>query len=131
MWTRGLLGAVLLEQGNAEAALAVVQQDPNEEMRLVSLPIDLRAAGRQAEADDALQAQIAQWTDTGAIYVAQTYAYRGDHEQALAWLDRAYRQKDPTLIELVGEPLFKTLYDDPRYVGNQSGCPKVVLRSMG
>jgi TolB-like protein/Tfp pilus assembly protein PilF len=121
-WTRGLLGAVLLEQGNAEAALAVVQQEPDREMQLVGLPIVLQAAGRQAEADAALQAQIAQWADTGALYVALTYAYRGDHDQALAWLDRAYRQKDPALIEIVGEPLFEGLYDDPRY--------KTFLRKM-
>jgi tetratricopeptide (TPR) repeat protein len=121
-WTRGQLGAVLLEQGNAEAALSMVQQGTDEAMRLVALPIMLEAAGQRAAANEALQAQIAQWADTGAFYVAMTYAYRGDHDHAIEWLERAYTQRDPTLIELVGEPLFKRLYDDSRY--------KAFLRKM-
>jgi hypothetical protein len=50
------------------------------------------------------------------------YAYRGDNDQALDWLDRAYRQKDLGLVEIVGEPLFKNLATDPRY--------KAFLRKM-
>ena len=37
-----------------------------------------------------------------------TYAYRGDHDLALEWLERAYEQKDLRLTEIVGEPLFKS-----------------------
>ena len=51
-----------------------------------------------------------------------TYAYRGDHDLALQWLERAYKQKDAGLIEIVGEPLFKSMADDPRY--------KAFLRKM-
>jgi hypothetical protein len=43
------------------------------------------------------------------------YAYRNDSDLALRWLDRAYRQKDLDLIEIIGEPLFKNLSGDPRY----------------
>ena len=50
------------------------------------------------------------------------YAYRGDHELALQWLERAYQQKDGYLWNIVGEPLFKNLADDPRY--------KAFLRKM-
>jgi len=51
-----------------------------------------------------------------------TYAYRGDHDRALEWLERAYQQKDASLDEIVGEPLFKNLADDPRF--------KAFLRKM-
>ena len=50
-----------------------------------------------AEADEALQALIARWADRGAYFVAMTYAYRGDHDLALQWLERAYQQKDADL----------------------------------
>jgi len=114
-WTRACLGQALLAQGNAEAALAMIQQDPDEANRLTFLPIALQAVGRQTEADAALKAQIAQWADTGAFFVAETYAFRGDRDLALQWLERAYKQKDASLVEIVGEPLFKNLYDDPRF----------------
>ncbi len=100
----------------------MVQQEADEASRLMILPIILQAAGRQAEADEALKAQIARWADTGAFFVARTYAYRGDHDRALEWLERAYKQKDAVLGEIVGEPLFKNLADDPRF--------KAFLRKM-
>ena len=116
------IGETLLLQGKPEAALAMVQQDADEGSRLLFLPIMLQANGRKAEADEALKAQIARWADTGAYCVAMTYAYRGDHDLALQWLERAYQQKDPDLHEILGEPLFKNLADDPRY--------KAFLRKM-
>jgi TolB-like protein len=121
-WTRPYLGKTLLAQGKPEAALAMVQQVVDEGWRLLFLPVVLQEAGRQAEADEALKAQIVQWADTGAFYVAQTYAYRGDHDLALEWLERAYRQKDAYLVEITGDPMFKNLADDPRY--------KAFLRKM-
>jgi TolB-like protein/Tfp pilus assembly protein PilF len=115
LWTRGWLGKTLLAQGKPEAALAIALQERDERNRLKLLPVFLQAAGRQAEADAALKAQIVQWADTGAFFVAQTYAYRGDHDHALEWLERAYKQKDANLAFIAGEPLFNSLADDPRY----------------
>ena len=82
----------------------------------------MQANGRKAEADEALKALIAQWADRGAYPMAMNYAYRGDHDLALQWLERAYEQKDSDLLDIVGEPLFKNLADDPRY--------KAFLRKM-
>ena len=44
-----------------------------------------------------------------------------DHDHALQWLERAYKQKDNGFVEVVG-PLFKNLANDPRY--------KVFLKKM-
>jgi hypothetical protein len=82
----------------------------------------LQAAGRQAEADMALREAIEHWGDRSAYSVAMTYAYRGDDDLALEWLERAYRQKDVGLPEIVGELLFKNVSSDPRY--------KAFLRKM-
>jgi adenylate cyclase len=122
LWTRSYLAKAQLAQGQADAALATLREEADEATRLWFLPIVLQAAGRQAEADEALQAQIAQWADTGAFFVAMTYAYRDEHDHALDWLERAYRQKDASLDEIVGEPLFGNVADDPRF--------KAFLRKM-
>ena len=115
LWTRSYLAKSLLAQGKTDAALAVLRQEAHEPTRLWFLPIVLQAAGRQAEADEALQAQIAQWANTGAFFVAMSYAYRNDHDRAFEWLERAYQQKDASLDEIVGEPLFRNLADDDRF----------------
>jgi hypothetical protein len=75
----------------------------------------LKAAGRQAESDEAFKLLIAQYADTQAYYVAMTFAYRGDRDLAFRWLDRAYEQRDQGFIAFVGEPLFKNIEGDPRY----------------
>jgi len=114
-WARGYLAKTLLAQGNPNAALATAEKEGDEANRLDILPIVLYAAGRVAEADVALKALISKFADSDAYYVAMNYAYRDDHEHALEWLERAYRQKDSGFVEIAGEPLFKNLANDPRY----------------
>ena len=42
-------------------------------------------------------------------------AYRGEVDEAFAWLDRAYAQKDVGLYLLRGDLLLSNLVADPRY----------------
>ena len=112
-WTRAYLGKTLLAQGNVEAALAMVQGDVDEGSRLWVLPIVLQATGHRGEADEALKALIAQLADTCAFWIAQNYAYRGDHDRALQWLDRAYQQKDAALSKSSANPCSRTWLRTP------------------
>jgi TolB-like protein/tetratricopeptide (TPR) repeat protein len=122
LWTRPYLAKALLMEGKPEAAVAMVQQEDDEEYRLIILPVALQAAGHQSAADEALKVLLTKYADRDAYFVAMTYAYRGDHDLALQWLERAYTQKDTSLVEIVGEPLFKNLATDPRF--------KAFLRKM-
>jgi TolB-like protein/thioredoxin-like negative regulator of GroEL len=122
IWTRSYLGKTLLGRGDPQAALAMVRQEPDEPIRLLYLPIVLEAAGLRNEAEEALKDQIAEWAETGPYFVAQTYAYRGDHNRALEWLERAYDTRDVGLVEMYGEPLLDDIADDPRF--------KAFLRKM-
>jgi len=126
---RARFGHTLLADGKPVAALAMAQQSVRDGTSLYGaggpqlfLPIALQENGREAEADALLNAEIPRWTERGAYYVAMNYAYRGDHDLALQWLERAYQQKDPALVLIVGEPLFRSMADDPRY--------KAFLRKM-
>jgi TolB-like protein/DNA-binding winged helix-turn-helix (wHTH) protein/Flp pilus assembly protein TadD len=114
-WTGAYLAKVLLAEGKPDAALAMAQQESNEEYRLSMLPIFLQAVGRKAEADEALMRVTTNYADSEAFNIAMVYAYRNDHELAAQWLDRAYKQKDSDLIEILGEPLLNNLANDPRY----------------
>ena len=88
------LGKTLLAEGKPEAALAMVQQEGEDQERLAVLPITLEAVGRNAESDEALKALITRFADTKAYCVEMNYEYRGNHDLALEWLERAYQQKD-------------------------------------
>ena len=114
-WTRIMLARVLLADGRPEAALAELEREPLEEIRLLGLPIALQASGRTAEADIALKSQIATWGDKHPVNVAIVYAYRNDSDAAFQWLERAYEIHDTNLLELVGEHLLKNIADDARY----------------
>jgi hypothetical protein len=57
-----------------------------------------------------------------AYEIAGAYAYRGEFDEAFAWLDRAYSQKDAGLYLIKSDPFIKNLRGDPRY--------KAFLRKM-
>ena len=115
MMARVNLGATLMADGKPEAALAIVQED--ERHGLLILSQVLLANGREAEADAALDAQIARYGDSGAYWAAATYANRHDADLAFRWLERAYKYKDPTLgLGMVGNRQFQNIANDPRYV---------------
>ena len=73
------------------------------------------ALGRKAESDAALARAIKGFAGTWAYGIAEVYAYRGEIDQAFAWLDRAYRQRDVLLYRIKGNPLLRTLEADARY----------------
>jgi hypothetical protein len=48
--------------------------------------------------------------------IARVYAARGEPDAALAWLERAYQQKDEDILGFQNEPMLKkALGNDPRY----------------
>lgn len=113
-WNRAFLARILLLQGKVDAARAELKLEPHEGARIATLPLILHAAGRTSEADAALKAQIEYWADEWAQGIAMTYAYMGDHDRAMEWLERAYQQRDTSLYD-VDSPIFRDLRNDPRY----------------
>jgi TolB-like protein/Flp pilus assembly protein TadD len=114
-WSRAMLSRVLLAQGKPDVALATLQAEVDEGARIAYLPIMLQANGRQAEADAAMKELVAYWGEGCALCIARAYAYRGDNDRALEWLDQAYAIRDSSIMNVIDEPLMKGLVDDPRY----------------
>jgi hypothetical protein len=71
--------------------------------------------GRKAESDAALVRVTKERAGDVAYEIAQAHAYRGEADEALAWLDRAFVQKDVELYWIKGDRLLKSLEGDPRY----------------
>jgi TolB-like protein/DNA-binding winged helix-turn-helix (wHTH) protein len=47
--------------------------------------------------------------------MSRVYAAAGDADQSFAWLERAYQERNPDLIELRSEPAFDPMRPDPRF----------------
>jgi TolB-like protein/DNA-binding winged helix-turn-helix (wHTH) protein len=109
------LGAILLAQGHAQAALAEMDAEPGEWQKLTGQALVYHALGRTHDSDAALSRLIATHAEDSPYQIAEIYAYRGEVDQAFAWLDRSYVKRDPGLNQLKLDPLLKNLRADPRY----------------
>jgi TolB-like protein/predicted Zn-dependent protease len=110
-----LLGLSLLAQARLEEALQAFQSESLEGGQQAGMAMAYYALGRKMEAASALK-RFAENNGAGNSYVlAQTNAYMGDSDRALAWLETAFRDHEPGLQYVNGDWLLKPLESDPRY----------------
>ena len=83
---------------------------------MIGLPMAYHALGRKADSDTALAALIAKYEKDCSYNIAYVYAFRGEADQAFAWLDKAVEYHDPGLAEIVAENLFDKIHSDPRWL---------------
>jgi hypothetical protein len=60
--------------------------------------------------------------ELNAYGIADVYGFRGQTDEAMHWLERAYAQKDPYRYTISRDSLLKAIESDPRY--------KAFLRKM-
>jgi Flp pilus assembly protein TadD len=118
----GNLAQLLLLRGEAAAALAEFQRDSDENLQRQGAAMAYFALGRRAEANAALSEMKRMDATTNASGIAEALAYRRESDQAFAWLDRAYQQRDTYLEQIKFDPFLKSLHGDPRW--------KAFLRKM-
>ena len=110
------LGDALLLKGDAQGALAEIEQETSELWKMIGLPMAYHALGRKADSDAALAALIAKYEKDAPYNIAYVYAFRGEADKAFAWLDKAVEYGDPGLSEIVTENLFDKIHGDPRWL---------------
>ena len=115
-WAHTALGDVLLQQGDAEAALAEYQKEPVEVFRLGGLAMAYHALGRKAESDSAYAELVEKYPDTKPFSRAAVLAFRGDVDRAFAMLDKADQQHDSDVGATAIYPTFAPLHKDPRWL---------------
>ena len=109
------LTEVLLLQGQPAQALATARQIKDELWRQWGVSLAQHTLGNEAESRRALEALIEHSGATAGYQIAGAYAWRGERDQAFAWLERAYAQHDGGLSILKVDPVFGALRRDPRY----------------
>jgi tetratricopeptide (TPR) repeat protein len=111
------LGNALLLKGDAQGALAEIEQETSEAWKMIGLPMAYHALGRKADSDAALAALIAKYEKDCPYNIAYVYAYRGEADKAFEWLDKTVEYGDPGLAEILTENLFDKIHADPRWLG--------------
>jgi len=104
-----------LMQGDAQGALRSIEQEQNETNALIGRALAQHALGQRAASDAALQSLISVYERELAYNVAFVYAYRNEPDLAFEWLEKALRYQDAGLSEILSQPLFANLHDDPRW----------------
>ena len=110
------IGLALLLGGDATGARAEMEQETSEPNRLLGLAITDHALGRRADSDATLAAFIPKNEKDWSYNIAAAYAFRGDADKAFAWLEKAIRNADPGLTDIVTDRLCDPIRSDPRWV---------------
>jgi TolB-like protein/Tfp pilus assembly protein PilF len=107
-------GLVLLSQHEPQAALEQFERD-EPWYREAGVPLALDALGRHCDADRALAIAERNWGSGMAYQISYVYAARGDVDRAVAWLERAYRQRDAGLLAITRDPMLRSLTGNPGF----------------
>jgi tetratricopeptide (TPR) repeat protein len=109
------LSRVYLLQGRPQDALPEIEHIHNATYRAWLYALTCYALGRKRESDAALSELMTKYHASNAFEIATIYAFRNQTDEAFEWLDRAYAQRDPSLMFTKMEPLLNSLHNDPRF----------------
>jgi len=104
-----------LLQGRADEAAAAAEQVPADWGRLTTLACARFAQGRKSESEANLIELVEKFGEHAIYQVAQVHAFRGEADQAFAWLEKAYRQRDSGMTLMKDDPVLKNLHGDDRW----------------
>ena len=109
------LAELELIEGRPDQALVEAQGIKDPVWKLLTVAIVEHSLHHASESQQALDALIRDRQRDAAYQIAEVYAWRGDTDQAFAWFDRAYRQRDGGMVYLKTDYFLKSVRSDPRY----------------
>jgi TolB-like protein/Tfp pilus assembly protein PilF len=107
---------IMLRQGRAQDAWNELELEVDPQQQEYGRILTLFSLGKEAEARQRLDQFIAKNQSWGAFPIATIYAWNKDADTAFEWLNRAYEQRDGLMSNVLKEPLFSSLHDDPRWL---------------
>jgi TolB-like protein/lipoprotein NlpI len=113
---RNRLARLYLFTDQPQKALDIARQERDDEVyRPSALSVAYYSLGDQARSDQELARLIEQGADVGAYQIAQTYAWRGETDEAFNWLQHGLEIRDSGLAAILGDWTLQSLWDDPRW----------------
>jgi TolB-like protein/tetratricopeptide (TPR) repeat protein len=124
-WGSFLLGNQLLREGKVDEAIANYQRAP-EQFRTTGMAMAEFTRGNDAASRQLLAKMEKDFAVGFAYQIAQIHAWRGEKDQAFAWLERCFPIHDAGLVRLPFDPAMDPLRTDPRFaaVVAKLGIPK-------
>ena len=100
--------------GAMEKLIAVTGGSAN---MAAGLRLRYKAAGETGYYDEKLKLLMRRWErrGQGAYQIAEVHALRGAHDEAMEWLEKAYKTHDLSLVSLKVSPKFDLLRPDSRF----------------
>jgi tetratricopeptide (TPR) repeat protein len=108
------VGEVLLQKGDANAALAEMLLEADEANRLTGVSMAQYALGHNPDSDAALADLIQMYGKTAAYSIATALAYRGEADRAYQWLDRAAQFRESAFGSVALYPALANIH--PRWL---------------
>jgi tetratricopeptide (TPR) repeat protein len=113
-----MLAQILLAAGRKDEALAEIKKESDAGFRAYGLARIYFVLGRRGDADKALAEVENNFAAEQPYNIATLHALRGERDLAFSWLNRAYKQRDATLIGIppfTVDPDTSNLHADPRW----------------
>jgi TolB-like protein/tetratricopeptide (TPR) repeat protein len=111
----GLRGLTYYSAGNLSAAQSSCERNRDNYRSRVCLAIVYHGLNRQADASE-IFAKLQQFAGEASAYqYAEIKAQWGDCQEALEWLERAYKLRDPGMAYAKRDPLLDPLRAQPRF----------------
>ncbi len=113
-FVHGYLAVALLFKGEKQAALREIDLESSEAAQWLGRAAIYYALGRKADSNAALGRFIKNYPGE-AYWIAVIHASREESDAAFLSLERAFTQRDPSLLNIESQPLLNSLKGDPRY----------------
>jgi serine/threonine-protein kinase len=110
-----LKARIELRRGRPREALEAIRNDPMNWRRLYIGAIAYHRLGDSESHEKALEELIDSHGHDAGLQIAIVYAQAGDKDKAFEWLEKAFQQRDPGLIELESDPELEPLRGDARF----------------
>jgi serine/threonine protein kinase/Tfp pilus assembly protein PilF len=106
----------LLASGQVQAAFDESEREKDEDRRLMGKALVYHALGKTPEADATLAELEQRFGADAPFEIAEIHAFRGEVDQAFAWLDRALTTRAEGCVMAKVDPLLLNIAKDPRFV---------------
>jgi len=107
-------------------ALQEIEKEPDPFWKLYRKCMVVYAMGNKTEADSLLKQFVKDWAHDSWPNIASVYAFRGERDEAFKWLDKAFENRDGSILEILNYPEMENLWGDSRWNAflDKLGLPK-------